>query len=144
MYLGDYIQIESQTGSFEFCACSVSTGTQFLAYLDEDKRDLFADQAFTESHPSACPFLRLSGDHVICTIHKTRPSQCRAYRCVSMRIFSVDGSFRGSVSGSLALSSEDATLRELWEQVLSEIPFYSQDAEDRLAQLIEQNGYIVV
>ena len=43
MYMGDYIAIEHQIGPFEFACESVSTGTPFIARVDEDKRDIFLD-----------------------------------------------------------------------------------------------------
>ena len=58
MYLGDYIVIERQLGPFSFAAESVSTGTPFIAEIDEDKRHLFVDHTFPDQHPTACRFLR--------------------------------------------------------------------------------------
>ncbi len=41
MHMGDYIVIEHQIGPFEFACESVSTGTPFIARIDDDKhRDL--------------------------------------------------------------------------------------------------------
>ena len=57
-YLGDYIVIDRQTGPFSFECESFSTGTPFIAEIDPDKRGIFTDQTFSDSHPSACRFLR--------------------------------------------------------------------------------------
>jgi len=58
MHLGDYIVIERQLGPFEFACESVSTGTPFTACIDEDKREIFSDRTFPDTHPHACRFLR--------------------------------------------------------------------------------------
>jgi Fe-S-cluster containining protein len=117
MALGDYIAIERQVGPYEFEACSVSTGTTFLARVDEDKQELFSHREWIDRHPSACPFLRPSGDRVICCIHETSPPQCKAYRCVVLRIRSSDGKPAGCVTGTLALHTDDPALREAWKEV---------------------------
>ena len=56
MYLGDYIIIVHQIGPFEFACESVSTGSQFTACIDEDKREIFSDWSFPDEHPHACRF----------------------------------------------------------------------------------------
>jgi hypothetical protein len=143
MYLGDYLVIEREIAPFEFACCCVSTGAEFTARIDEDKRDLFRDRNFPREHPHACPFLRPSGSHVICTIHEASPEQCRAYRCVILKIFSRNGRLIGKVHGTFGLFSDDPTLRNIWGEALRTIPISSPDAEDRLQRFLEARGYRV-
>jgi hypothetical protein len=143
MFMGDYIAIERQVGPFEFECESVSTGTPFLARVDEDKREIFLDHAWISRYPAACRFLRPRGDHILCTVHGTSPAQCRFYRCVVMRIFDGRGIPVGKVTGTLALHSDDSALRDLWESALREIPEWSGDPEERLQRVLEDHGYRV-
>jgi len=143
MYLGDYIAIERQVGPFEFECESISTGTPFLARVDDDKREIFLDSTWLDEHPTACRFLRPSGDLILCTIHATSPAQCKFYRCVVMRISDPRGVLIGKVTGTLALHSDNQELREIWEAALQEIPEWSVDIEDRLQKTLESNGYRV-
>lgn len=143
MYMGDYIAIERQLGPFTFECASVSTGTPFLARVDEDKREIFLDHAWLDEHPTACRFLRPSGEHILCTIHGTSPVQCKFYRCVVMRIFDPSGVLVGKVTGTLALHSDNQDLRGIWEAALREIPEWSGDIEARLQKVLERHGYRV-
>ena len=143
MYLGDYIAIERETGPFEFACESVSTGTPFMARVDDDKREIFLDHTWPNEHPAACRFLRPQGDHILCTIHGTSPGQCKFYRCVVMQIFDTRGVLAGKVTGTLALHSENKELREIWEAALREIPEWSGDIEDCLQNVLEGRGYRV-
>ncbi|HTY52117.1 MAG TPA: hypothetical protein VMB35_02870 [Methanomicrobiales archaeon] len=141
--MGDFIAIDRQVGPFEFECESVSTGTPFHAVIDEDKRDLFLDRSWIDRHPSACRFLRPRGEHVICTIHGTSPSQCKFYRCVVMRVFHREGDLIGTVTGTLALHSENPELRAIWESVLREAREWSDEIEDSLQEALESHGYRV-
>jgi len=141
MSMGDYIVIERQVGPYSFEACSVSTGTEFLAHIDKDKQGLFADGTWIRDHPGACPFLRPSGDRVICCIHETSPAQCKAYRCVVFRIRSPDGRPAGYVTGTLALHTSDPALREVWEEgekAMAKGPVFS---EESIVSFISSRGY---
>jgi hypothetical protein len=60
MYMGDYIAIEHQIGPFEFACESVSTGTPFVAIVDEDKREIFKNMTFPDQHPSALSAARFT------------------------------------------------------------------------------------
>lgn len=141
MHLGDYIVIERQLGPFEFACESVSTGTPFTACVDEDKREIFSDPAFPDTHPHACRFLRPEGNLLRCTIHRDSPAQCKFYRCVVMRISDPDEKFCGTVTGTLNLHSENAQLRALWERAEKEIPESCPDAEERRAEFLTSHGY---
>ena len=143
MYLGDYIVIERQTGPFTFECCSVSTGSPFTAEIDPDKRHLFPDTTFPERHPSACRFLRPDRDMIRCTIHRDSPPQCKFYRCRVMRVIDPSGSTAGTVTGTLALHSDDPALREIWEEVERLRPRKDDDAEPWIAAFLQEKGYRV-
>jgi Fe-S-cluster containining protein len=143
MYLGDYIVIDKQLGPFEFACESVSTGTEFTACIDEDKREIFCDRSFPENHLHACRFLRPDGNLLRCTIHRDSPAQCKFYRCVIMRIADPGGNVLGVVTGTLHLHSDDRMLRAIWEVGEKNIPESSPDAEERLHRYLVESGYLV-
>ena len=60
--MGDYIVIEHQIGPFEFACESVSTGTPFIARIDDDKHQIFLDHAFSISTRLPAGFFGLTGD----------------------------------------------------------------------------------
>lgn len=143
MYLGDYIVIDHQVDRFEFACESVSTGTPFVARIDEDKREIFSDHTFPDKHPHACRFLRPDGNLLRCTIHNDSPAQCKFYRCVIMRISDPTGTPLGMVTGTLNLHSEDAGLRTLWEHAEKSIPESLPDVEERRRVYLTEHGYRV-
>ncbi len=143
MYLGDYIVIEQQTGEFSFTCSCVSTGTEFTAEVDEDKRHLFTDFSFPDRHPSACRFLRPDGNLLRCTIHRDSPAQCKFYRCEVMMIFDGEEKLLGTVRGTLDLHSDNAELRSLWDGMMGRRPASDADGEAWIAAVLEQNGYRV-
>jgi hypothetical protein len=143
MYMGDYIVIEHQIGPFEFACESVSTGTPFIARIDDDKHQIFLDHTFPDEHPTACRFLRPEGDLIRCVIHDSSPGQCKYYRCIVMRIFNSYGNLTGTVTGNLSLHSNDAVLRGLWEAEKQRISQLSGDAEIWLQKYLEENGFRV-
>jgi Fe-S-cluster containining protein len=143
MYMGEYIGIDRQTSDFEFECCSVSTGTPFIARIDEDKRGIFSDKTWSEQHPAACRFLRPDGELIQCTIHETSPAQCKYYRCVVMRVFDRTGTLLGIVTGNLSLHSDDRGLRQCWEEAERKIPHLAADAEVRFQEALEDYGYLV-
>ena len=143
MYLGDYIAIERQTGEFIFeCEC-VSTGTAFIAEVDEDKRRIFSDFSFPKKHPAACRFLRPDGDLLRCTIHRDSPAQCKFYRCIAMRVSDRNGKPLGYITGALALHADDQELRRIWEGILRGRPKTDSEAEPWIAGILRENGYQV-
>lgn len=141
MYLGDYIIIERQISPFGFECCSVSTGTPFTAEVDRDKQHLFLDHSWINNHPAACRFLRPDGDRIRCTIHHDSPAQCKSYRCVVMRILNPSGVPAGTVTGTLALHSEDPGLRAVYDEAMRQIHYTDPDAEERLQEYFEERGY---
>jgi Fe-S-cluster containining protein len=143
MYLGDYIIIEQQLGPFTFAAESVSTGTPFIAEIDEDKRHLFADPTFPDQHPTACRFLRPDGDLCRCTIHRDSPPQCKFYRCIVMRVYDRSGRRLGHITGTLALHSDNPELLRVWEEAEGKRPKNDKDAEPWIAAFLTENGYRV-
>jgi Fe-S-cluster containining protein len=144
MYLGDYIVIERQTAPFEFIGCCVSTGTEFIAPIDEDKREIFSDQSWIREYPSACPFLRPSGGMIICTIHESSPVQCKRYRCTVFRISSPTGEVIGRVTGELNLHTEDPGLRSAWDDLPLYFPWSQENSEDMIRRFLEERGYLCI
>lgn len=143
MSLGDYITIERQIGPYDFEGCCVSTDTRFHAVIDPDKRDLFADNAWISSHSSACPFLRPSGDRIVCTIHETSPFQCKFYRCRVLIIADRDDHALGWVTGTLSLMSDNPDLRKDWEDTEKNRKAVDLPEEEYFRQSLEKKGYRV-
>ena len=143
MYLGDYIAIEEQIDRFVFRCCSVSTGTPFTAEVDPDKRSLFLDHSWIDSHPAACRFLRPDGDLIRCTIHRDSPAQCKFYRCTVMRISDRNGRELGRITGTLALHSEDAALRAVYDEAMGAVPDTDPGSEAHLEKHFLNRGYCV-
>ena len=141
--MGDYLVIEHQIGPFEFACESVSTGTPFIARIDDDKHEIFLDRTFQDHHPTACRFLRPDGDLIRCVIHETSPCQCKHYRCEVMRIFNSRGDRIGTVTGNLSLHSDDPVLRSAWEEAGRRISYLSDDAEILLQKYLEDKGFHV-
>ena len=140
-YLGDYIVIEREIAPLRFACCSVSTGTLFTAEVDEDKRHLFSDRTWIDRHPTACRFLRPDGDLIRCTIHQDSPAQCKFYRCVVMRILSSTGEQVGTITGTLALHSEDPAIRAAYDDALRVIRDTDPEAEERLQEFLISRGF---
>lgn len=144
MFLGDYIEIEKEIASYTFSCCCVSTGTEFDAVVDPDKRVLFDNFEFPEHHPRACRFLRPAGkDRIVCTIHETSPAQCKIYRCVLLRIFLPGRGQIGYITGTGALHSDDPGLREVYNDGMKRVPRVSSDPEAWIAEYLATNGYLV-
>lgn len=143
MYMGDYIAIDHKTGPFEYSCESVSTGTQFNAKVDEDKREIFSDHTFPDQHPTACRFLRPKGNRLLCTIHHDSPPQCKFYRCIIMRIWNTSGVLIGTVRGTLSLHSEDPGLRTTWEKAILCFGDSDPDSEFRIQAFLEEQGYYI-
>lgn len=143
MYMGDYIVIERQIGPFEFSCCSVSTDTPFIARVDEDNQEIFSNYSFPDQNPSACRFLRPDGPLIRCTIHRDSPPQCKFYRCIVMKVSDASGTFLGTVTGTLALHSDDPDLRQMWDEAKKCIPESLPDYEERLGSYFVEKGYRV-
>ena len=143
MSLGDYIVIERQTGEFTFECESVSTGTAFTAEVDDDKRRIFTDFTFPDSHPSACRFLRPDGSLLRCTIHRDSPAQCKFYRCVVLRVSDTSGRLLGTVRGTLDLHSDDPGLRAVWDEIVTRRPKSDKETEPWIAAFLKEKGYRV-
>jgi Fe-S-cluster containining protein len=109
--------------------------------VDADKRHLFADRTWIDAHPAACRFLRPDGDLIRCTIHRDSPAQCKSYRCVVMRIFTSAGEQVGTITGTLALHSDDPALRAAYDDALRGISEIDPGAEEQLRKSLADRGY---
>ncbi len=49
-------------------------------------------------------------------LYRDNPPQCKAYRCVVLRVLTPEGREAGKVTGTLSLHTEDQELLEAWEQ----------------------------
>jgi Fe-S-cluster containining protein len=143
MHMGDYLAIERQIDSYAYACSSVSTGTPFLAVIDADKRSLFEDRTWNDHNPSACSFQCPRGDQFVCTIHETSPPQCKAYQCVVLHIHSSEGKSIRIVSGTLALHTDDRTLRQIWDTGERVMDRSRDGAEERITQFLKTKGYQV-
>jgi hypothetical protein len=144
MYLGDYIIIEEQTGPYTFNCCCVSSGTDFSAEVDPDKRIFFDDTSFADQNPTACRFLRPLGEGRIgCTIHADSPIQCKYYRCVVMYVDTPSGEQIGYITGTLALHSEYADLRKIWDELITRMSQSGEEPEEQIKFELERAGYLV-
>jgi len=126
-----------------FEAESVSTGTPFIAVIDEDKRHLFVDHSFPDQHPAACRFLRPDGALLRCTIHRDSPAQCKFYRCVVMKVRDQQGILLGTVTGTLALHTDEPGLRAAGDEIEQKRPEADSDAESWIAAFLTGKGYRV-
>ncbi|MDD1725041.1 MAG: hypothetical protein LUQ07_07925 [Methanospirillum sp.] len=144
MFLGDYIVIEKQITPYHFSCSCVSTGTEFDAVVDPDKRDFFDNTEFPENHPHACRFLRpAGGDRIVCTIHETSPAQCKIYRCIILRIFRFERGQVGYITGTGALHTADPVLRGVFDEGMKKLPRDAGDPEAWIADYLSANGYQV-
>jgi hypothetical protein len=144
MYLGDYIVIEKQTGQYTFDCCCVSTGTEFSAEVDLDKRNWFDDHTFSDQNPTACRFLRPLGEGRIgCTIHTDSPAQCKYYRCRIIDIFSQEGDQAGYITGTLALHSSDSLLRDTYNGIIADVSGPGEESEEYIKVELIKAGYQV-
>jgi len=144
MFLGDYLTIERQIGPFEFECRSVSTGTPFIARVDEDKQELFADRSWIEGHSTACPFLRPLGNRIVCTIHETSPFQWKAYQCLILYIFAPYGREVGRVNGTFGLITDDPELRSVGGEGEMVIDWWAEDVEEHICRFLQEKGYHIV
>jgi hypothetical protein len=79
----------------------------------------------------------------VCTIHATSPVQCKAYRCRVLQVLGADGSVIGTVTGTLALHTEDLQLREEWARAQAVIAWGAPDFEAQITRYFRHRGYRV-
>jgi uncharacterized protein len=144
MNLGGYIKIERELGNRRYYCRMMITNDLFIAHVERDHRERFADSQLHEVHPQWCCFLR-EGDRegtFVCTIYQTRPHICRNYRCYLLRIFNAEGKVIGTVGGKRSLLSKDPDLTGYWNEKITPI---RANAEahwmDQVQETLRQGGY---
>lgn len=110
-------RIERADGPYRFILTNQYTGEQTHVTVAPDKKELFDDRTVFTEYPGACPFFRYDSDQIgHCTVYPTWPEICQEFGCWRLLILGPDGERAGRIMGSRHLSSEDATLTDLWDQ----------------------------
>jgi Fe-S-cluster containining protein len=148
MHAGSHlIEVEKRLTSRDYLCRQRIAGGTFRARVEERFLDLFNDSSENDAHPSWCPFLRsLPGKKgkYVCTIYASRPSICRSYICCSMRIFTADGREVGKVKGRRSLTTEDAALRQCWEESVAPLGIDNDVAwKSEVTTILNRAGYRV-
>ncbi|MDD1673552.1 MAG: YkgJ family cysteine cluster protein [Methanomicrobiales archaeon] len=125
-----------------YCRLSI-TGEYFFAQVTRDR-----DFKITASSRdlSWCPFLlQESEGKFLCSIHPTRPSFCREYRCSQLDILDAEGERRGRVSGKRSLVTKDLNLIAIWKKKIEPLLIENDLAWKKIVRtLLEQEGYQVI
>jgi len=140
MGFGRYITVLNQKNPQE-CRCRETiTRREFTARVDGLHLALFKRPSVQWTHPAACPFLRQDGETYICTVHSSRPSFCREYRCVRMRV-ERDGVPVGELRGKISMKTEDAALSALWDERIVPLDLQDPAWRQEAARILEEAGY---
>jgi len=119
--LGRSITIEQITPT-EMIGKSAITGEKIRISHTADLDDASASQTVLNQYPDACPFLRQESETTwICLAYAVMPSHCKALECYAMLILHPDGSVAGKIRAKRTLSTEDPSLKELYDTVLVHI-----------------------
>lgn len=143
----ELIEIEKRLTRRDYLCKQKIVGGTFRARVEEQYFDIFGDTSENDAHPSWCPFLRRHPNEegkYICTIHGSRPSVCRTYVCCTMRIFDGDDREVGKVKGRRSLSTEDAALRQCWDESI--VPFKTDNDvvwRGEVVEVLDRAGYLV-
>jgi Fe-S-cluster containining protein len=120
--LGRSITIEQITDT-GVIGKSAITGEKIHLPQTPSLKEKLAENSVFETYPDACPFLRQETETIwFCLAHAVMPSHCKALECYVMLILHSDGSVVGKIRAKRTLSTEDATLKELYDTVLVFIP----------------------
>jgi len=141
---GAFIKIERKISDRDFYCRYGITNELFPVHVSAEYADVFSLSVPTDVIPNACPFLRndREGTGYACTIHPTRPRQCRDFRCYHMIIRTDRGEICGKVKGRADLKTSDENLAKLWKKEVEPIP-----CEDRVTwvraviPLLAAHGY---
>jgi hypothetical protein len=139
-------EIEEDCGNHTFHLRNTYTGERSLVTLDADKVHLFEDRSLYAEWPEACPFVRKdpSQGRICCTVHRSRPDLCREYGCWRLLILDPVGKRLGRILGSRHLSTEDAALRQLWDNRTAALSSLEEDEwEEAVFRLLVESGYRV-
>jgi uncharacterized protein len=147
--LGSIIKIERQLNDRDYYCRYNIDNSLFLAHVDQVFCDEIADEFANISIPAGpekkpCRFLRKNrqGDGTVCSIYSTRPYICRDFRCYHVLICNRDGKTCGSVRGKNTLHTEDAVLRNLWEEQVVAIAYGDTAVwKKKVADILAEHGY---
>jgi hypothetical protein len=102
---------------------SAITGEKIHLPHTPEVKEKLADVSVFAVFPDACPFLRQETETIWhCLAYAAMPSHCKALECYVMLILDSAGSVVGKVRAKRTLSTEDETLKELYDTVLVHIP----------------------
>ena len=119
--LGRSITIEQITDT-KVIGKSAITGEKIHLQHTKELKKMLADTSLFVTYPDACPFLRQETETIWhCLAYAVMPSHCKALECYVMLILHSDGSVAGKVRAKRTLSTEDTTLKELYDTVLMHI-----------------------
>ena len=134
---GEFIKIVRQVSQRDYYCRFGITGEVFQVHVrpefsDEIDEDHLSDEAPEMGPARGCIFLRK--DHVgrsyTCAIYPTWPPICRDFRCFRMLIYR-NGTLMGRVMSSGELKTDDAWLRTLWEEKISNLPVSKYEPEQQ-------------
>ena len=140
---GQYLTIARELDkSRYYCRLSL-TGEYFFAQVTSD---IDFKRTASSRDPTWCPFLlRKSEGKFLCSIHPTRPSFCREYRCSHLDILDAEGERRGRVSGKRSLVSKDLNLVAFWQKEIEPLLIENDLAWKKIVRtLLEHEGYQVI
>lgn len=144
--MGVIISIQEQTGSCTF-RIGFTDGEERVVCVDPDKRELFLTGQQDEKRTLSCPFLRDRGSRErICTVHASRPDLCRHYLCSRILVLGPGGTKAGRVlQGTRSFSTEDGSLRALWNRAIQDIRIPDEDAWGKyVEEVFSRAGYRVI
>ena len=142
--LGRSITIEQITER-EVIGKSAITGEKMHLQHTQELNEKLKNESVFVTYPDACPFLRQETETAWhCLAYAVMPSHCKALECYAMLILHSDGSVAGKVRAKRTLSTEDTTLKELYETDLMHISAKEDVVWQREAKkILVSKGYKV-
>jgi Fe-S-cluster containining protein len=127
---GSLISIERQLGDRDYYCRYSLTKEIFPVHVDAEYTDEVSERVSRKEYvqvssaKNACPFLcgKPRGDGFSCAVYATRPVVCRQFRCYRMIVYDSRGNLLGKVIGANGISTQDATLAQLWKEQIAAIP----------------------
>jgi hypothetical protein len=136
--LGRHIRIERSLSSVQHYVRNAISGEVMIVTIHPDSRDLFSE----EPEEGWCPFLRREQDgRFTCTIYENRPAVCRNFRCLTMVISGPDGTEVGQIVGKATITTRDAALKELWNNLKKQFLFGEPGWFEHMHKGLVAHGY---